>query len=57
VQTATGTAACTTLGAASYTYFEEPLNVKTGTVISIAVAVANSPTYDLTASVIEVTSN
>ena len=57
VQTATGTATCTTLGAASYTYFEEPLNVKTGTVISIAVAVANSPTYDLAASVIEVTSN
>jgi hypothetical protein len=57
--TAGGTVSCTTLGAGgdSYGSITVPVNAKTGTVISIEVAITGSPNYDIAATVDQLTSD
>jgi hypothetical protein len=58
VQTiAPGAATCTTLGSASVAQTNTVVNALTGTAIQIAVAIANTPTYDVAASVVASTKN
>jgi hypothetical protein len=57
-QTAVPTAAtCTTLGSASMTSFNQIIQVKLSTNITYAVAIANTPTYDLRLTVEQLTAN
>jgi hypothetical protein len=58
VQTAVPTlATCTTLGSASMTSFTQLVQAKLSTNITYAVAIANTPTYDLRFTVEQLTSN
>lgn len=58
VQTITGTgAACATLGASSFQVVNTPIRAKAGTNIQYAVAIANTPTYDVSVQIHQTTTN
>lgn len=54
---ASGAASCTNLGPASQATVEIPVRVKGGTPIQYAVAIANTPTYDFTFQIYQLTVN
>jgi hypothetical protein len=43
---ATSAATCTTLGSASFVTLDQPIDVESGTAVTFAVAIGNSPNYD-----------
>lgn len=57
VQTQAVTAACTTLGTASYAQITQTINARTGTNITVATSIVGSPTYDVAATANQLTPN